>query len=532
MEHLVKRFWWNAAWAGVIVLAAWLRFYGLRWGLPDSLHSYSYHPDEFLVISAALISVYLGRSFDPRFYNYPSLFIYLSALAMAVALGYGASATDTNVYLCARIVTALMGTAAVVVVGWAGTALYGRSVGLLAVLILCIAPLHVQHSHFATVDVPSTLSIAAALGFAGLVMKRGGWRDYIIGGVMVGFAAGTKYNAGFVVLSLAAAHFLRTGQKSGRRLLALFGCALGAFIVSTPGSILCTREFIGGIAYEMRHAATGHGLVFAGTGNGFVYTFASSLWCGLGPPLAALFVAAAAWALWKRDRTGLMILAFVVPYYALISLSQVRFARYSLPMFPAAALLSGWLMREWWRGLATLRFRAFKWVWVGICTLVILKTFVFTLMLDQLFTRPDPRDQAARWIFANIPKGSSIGVFDVPWFYSPPLTKNLGFGTLDQRREAMRKSPYKLTVFSDCEKPGSWWRDGAPPRWIVISDYEVESGRIERLKSDLSLVQRHYVRDILFRDPIIDMLRYYGLRRLPHDMRYVSPTITIYELKQ
>ena len=173
----------------VVAIGAALRVYGLRWGLPHSLHWYSYHPDEFLTVGAAFFSIYLGRSLNPRFYNYPSLFLYLCALAIGVAFGYGAVANLTNVYLAARVVTVIMGTAAVAATYWAGKTLANAQVGLVAASILCVAPIHVQHSHFATVDVPSTLFVALALGYAGLVVRRGSVRDYALGGAMAGLAA-------------------------------------------------------------------------------------------------------------------------------------------------------------------------------------------------------------------------------------------------------------------------------------------------------------------------------------------------------
>ena len=157
----------------ILAAAAALRFWGLKWGLPNSAHAYSYHPDEFLTIGAAGIVL---CSFFPRFYNYPSLYIYLAAVAMAFGSVYGLAPDLAGAYLCARVVTALMGIGAVAVVYWAGNKLWGSAPedspgfeipdylpGLLAGLVLCIAPLHVQHSHFATVDVPSTLFVAACL---------------------------------------------------------------------------------------------------------------------------------------------------------------------------------------------------------------------------------------------------------------------------------------------------------------------------------------------------------------------------------
>ena len=524
----------------IVALAAALRFWGLRWGLPNKLHDYSYHPDEFLTIGAAFATIYLRRTWNPGFYNYPSLYIYLSALAMAVGLGYGASADAATIYLCARVVTALMGTAAVLATWWAGRTLFGEAVGLLAALVICVAPLHVQHSHFATVDVPSTLFVALALGFAGLILKNGSRRDYILGGAMAGLAAGTKYNAGLVLLSIVAAHFLREGAKLGSlksgRLWGSIGCALGAFVISTPGSVFATKQFLHGLTYEMRHAAEGHGLVFAGTGNGFVYTFASSLWEGLGWTLAILVPLAVIWAISKRDRTCLMLLAFAAPYYALISASHVRFARYVLPLFPVLAILIGWLTVDWRARLCSRKpgVVLIRGLWTMLCALCLWTALQLSFLIDAPFTRSDPRDVAARWMFNHVPKGSTIGVIDWPWFYSPPLSRDFGFGTLPQRQQAARKAPYRLTVL------GLHPAGAQAPAWIVVSDFETfdaqrlehdtslaESDRaqVDRVLRVLALVRSAYPERAEFGGPTAAL---YG-PFLPHDMRYPDPTITIYE---
>lgn len=533
-----------AALVGVVALAVALRFYGLRWGLPGSLHSYSYHPDEFLTLGAAFGAVYLGRSLNPGLFNYPSLYIYAAALAIAVALGYGMEPDGASIYLCARVVTAAMGVAAVAITYWAGRALFGVAAGLVGALILCVAPLHVQHSHFATVDVPSTFFVAAALGFAGMVLKRGAWRDYVLGGAIAGLAAGTKYNAGFVILAVIAAHFMREkpgwGALRSGRLWTAFACAAAAFLVSTPGAVLYAPSFLYGLTYEMRHAATGHGLVFAGTGSGFVYTFASSLWYGLGPGLAMLFAAAVVWAIARRDRAALVVLAFALPYYALVSVSQVRFARYALPLLPTAALLTGWLAHDVWLRLSRWSVPTSRWVWAAACALAVAQALVNAVTLDRLFTAPDPRDQAARWISAHVREGASVGVVEVPWFYSPPLARNLGFGTLDQRREAAGDTPYELIIFDDCAAQGEWFSDGDPPRWVVLSDFETsdaerlrgsldllsadDRSRVIRILRDVELIRKHYTERARFGDVLE--------KRVPHDMRYVSPVITIYETRQ
>lgn len=555
--------WWPRLWLpAILTVAAGLRFWGLGWGLPNSLHSYSYHPDEFLTIGAAGIVL---SSLLPRFYNYPSLYIYLAAFAVAFGSAYGLAHGPDDSYLCARVVTAVIGVAAVAVAYWAGKSLYGdrpghvvpdvpdaQAIGLVATLILCIAPLHVQHSHFATVDVPSTLFVAACLGFAGLVLTRGSWRDYLLCGVMAGLAAGTKYNAGLVVLSLVAAHFLGGRERNAgiRRLFAALGCALAAFLVSTPGAILQWPNFVYGLTYEIRHAAAGHGLVFAGTGNGFVYTFTSSLWYGLGPALAILFIVAAVHGLASRSgRRVLVILAFAVPYYALISISQVRFARYALPLFPAAALLIAWMACDLWSSPR----KCVKWAWAGLFGAVLVGTLLYTIALDRLFVLPTPQDRAARWIFANIPKGSRIGVIEVPWFYSPPYSKQAGFGTLALRTEAMAKSPYSMYVSPSYEFLRKT-PDLQSPNWVVFSDYEVsDAKRIgginvneylagfpegwarDQVRNWLirSIIEIRYANRATFSDPLRALGVPFGsTQSLPHDMRYPAPTIWIYERKQ
>ena len=578
----------NALLAAILALAALLRFWGLRWGLPNSLHAYSYHPDEFLTVGAAAMAL---SSALPYFYNYPSLYVYLAALAIAVGTGYGLTGPAAP-YLCARAVTALLGIGAVWVIYWAANRLWqpchsdqsgprhsglseqspepptsSKMTGILAALVLCVAPLHVQHSHFATVDVPATLFVAVCLGFAGLVLQRGLLRDNMLCGAMAGLAAGTKYNAGLVVLALIAAHVFRdlsgaqipaspaplalSGRRPYRRaakLLAGIGCAIAAFVISTPGVIFQWSAFRHGFLYEIVHSRVGHGLTFVHTGNGFLFTFTSSLWCGLGPALAILFVVCAGYGLARLDRRALIILAFALPYYALISLSEVRFARYGLPLFPAAALLIAWGATDLWKRLP----ESIRWVWAGVLTAAVAGTLLYAVALDRLFVQPTPQDRAARWIFGNIPRGSTIGVIEAPWFYSPPYSRSIGLGTLRQREQASWSAPYRIEVYSSHEYLGALVsRSG--PRWIVTSDYEI--GDVLRIgmldASQILMKPLPWTNDYLRRRLILDTIESrYAVRRvfadrfgvlgisfgstqsLPHDMRYPAPTIWIYELKE
>jgi hypothetical protein len=159
-----------------------------------------------------------------------------------------------------------------------------------------------------------------------------------------------------------------------------------------------------------------------------------------------------------------------------------------------------------------------------------------TLTWTAMFAARDPRDQAASWIKANIPEGARIGVLELPWFYSPPLSRNLGSGVLSSRMRAIDSTAYKLVLLY----PGL---DILPPEWLIFSNYETEdalrlSGNpsayepwgptIESKLRWLRAAEHDYTTQAVFGAPAAIP----GMPHPPHDMRYVRPEIRIYERKK
>ena len=94
-----------ARWVAAITLSALaVRLVGIRWGIPDAMHFFSYHPDEFSTAGTVTGMLNTG-SLNPRFFHYGSLTIYLTALlaAPAKALGWVQSVAETH--LLGRVVT-------------------------------------------------------------------------------------------------------------------------------------------------------------------------------------------------------------------------------------------------------------------------------------------------------------------------------------------------------------------------------------------------------------------------------------------
>ncbi len=519
----------------------------ITWGLPNELHAYSYHPDEFLIVGSSYINMYSSGEMFPGFYNYPSLYLYLSTVAYNIAFAYGVEENAANLYLVPRALSAILGVLACVATFWSAAKYYGVRAGLFAFALIAVAPLHVQHSRYATVDVASTLFVALALGSAALIYKNASMKNCIYAGVLCGLAAGTKYNAGLVVLAPIAAYGLGGTIEDDRKksvvpVIVILLCTLFAFTLSTPGWIVEWQLFKNAILYEAQHTSTGHGLVFAHTGNGLLYTFGSSLWYGLGFLTAFLVPAAIIYAVKTRDKMAWAVLAFFVPYYLLISFSEVRFARYALPLIPAVAILGAMLFHAVWKERENMTR-----VWaVGrrVLTEVLVLCLIISLIWTYVLVRPlgiDPRDAAAEKIFSEIPDGSKIALLTPPWFYTPPLSDMFGFGTLDQRLAATQSTSYDVVV-CDMERTERWTENkDLWPDVVIMTDFELEDvnrlkhiedlapalkEEVDRIDSCLAFVASAKAYDELY--SFRPRIKSFWLDP-PHDMSYEKPEIYVFE---
>ena len=356
---------------GILLLALALRVWGLGWGLPSATHYFSYHPDESIILGAAMrLNVFQGRML-PHFYNYGSLQLYLVYFANTLAYLFGSSAlviTDfatqhaawAHQYLVGRWLTVAMGTGTVAVTYALGQRLWGRRTGLLAALILAVMPLHAQHSHWLTVDVPATFWATLSLFWSARLATGDPKprRAALLAGLFVGLAAATKYNLALMVLPLLVASLMPPVGATQRvaltrlapRLLAppLLGAggAIFAFLLACPGVLLDSQKFAQDFRYEAYHVRHLPGAEFTDTGSGFVYHITRNLDAGLGLPLLLLSLASIVYAVYRRERGDGLLAAFALPYYVLIGLAVVRYARYVIPLLPILALWTGRLLAD------------------------------------------------------------------------------------------------------------------------------------------------------------------------------------------
>ena len=544
--------WGGRLAAGLFLCAVVLRLLGIGWGLPNGLHNQSYHPDELVIWSYAQQIEPTKLKFDPGFYNYGTLYLTTLKIASSV-VGAGQDATWADIgraHLAGRMVSAVLGAGTVLLVFLMlrrRTNLFGAALGAAA---LAVAPGHVVHSRFQTVDVMATFLLAAALYFALELLvpeaerRLSNHRLVLLSGAMAGLSAGTKYTGILALFTLFTVLILLRRdtalRESGKGVLA----AVVAFIIATPGALLNTGKFLEDVRFEMLHTGSGHGLVFLGYPSGLV-SHIVNLFIGLGALLTLLGAAGIAGAAWRRQPFAWALLAFALPYYLLIGRAEVLFLRYTFPLMVVLALGLGCLL-----GWAhTRRGWALAWVALGIVGLGGLDGggAYGSATMTAWMVGQDPRDAAAEELRAWAGKGeiASVGLPSDPWFYTPPLYADTGLPRsvpFEAREEARKRAtgPVVLQHIDPAKGTREDWDvrllEDDKPDTVAFSSFEWND--VERLQGVKGLeagVEAQVARAAAFRKVLAAnyrLERVYGYPTVPvHDLQYVRPTIWIWKRK-
>jgi len=398
----------------VLALAFALRFWGLAFGLP-----YVIQPDEPSVERRALL-MWLHGDLNPHYFIYPSLDYDLQA-AWAWAVGHAAGLFAPDVprhpwshqpvyYFAGRLLTALLGTLTVLVTYLTGRLLSPR-LGLTAALFLAVAAQHVQQSHYITVDAPTALFTAMTAYFALRALRRQGQgHDIALAGIAAGLAAGVKYNAGIALALPLVAILLWRGrpwpQRAREAAVATALCAL-TFLLTTPYAVLDHVSFLRDLRTISMHYTSGHPGA-EGSGNA-VWYIAYLGATGLLPPLTLLALSGLGVVVARYRRAGLVLLAFVVPYYVLLCSTVVRFDRNLLPLLPFAALLAAASAEAIVPPLA-LRLRNHVAASIVVLGVAAAPSAYAAGVADFTVTHPFSEQVAVAWADAHLPRGARVAI--------------------------------------------------------------------------------------------------------------------------
>jgi hypothetical protein len=537
-----------------LLLAALLRVWGLTWGLPSATHYYSYHTDETVVLQAAMFNMNLfAGHLLPHFYNYGSLQLYLVNIANSLAFVFGGVDIVpkdfaawypqwSKMYLIGRSLTVAMGVGTVGATYALGSRLWGRRAGLLAALVLAVIPLHAQHSHWLTVDVPATFWVTLSLLWTARLATGDArpLRAALLAGVFAGLATATKYNMALVLLPLVIVCLLHSpadGKESsnkgkrGRFLAIGIVSAVVAFLVACPGAVLESGRFVHDLRFEAVHVNNPDDPTFKDTGSGFVYQITQNLNSGLGLPLLILVLASVGYVLFRRERGDGLLAAFALPYFLLISFAAVRYARYVVPLLPVVALWAGRLLSD----LARLRQTVPRRAAVTAGALVVLLTLGDCLWLISPMAQTDPRDRADAWLTAHAPAPTPIGFPVQPWFGTVPVSPYFcapGRGEW-QRLESLASAARIIYTGTDWDTRLLQ----SPPPFIVLSEYDYRDPmRLHdpQFMAFMTALPQTYQPVFLASAQGAAVGRGQSglpIHRLPFDMLYTNPAIIIYRRK-
>ena len=420
MTSLYKSRRWLAP-ALLFALALIPRAIGLTWGLPNSERFYSYHPDESLNQIVGAVVHLLQGDFNPHFFNYPSLSIYATWIIYQLLALFGLTTNIPDapggwpiirdLIFAGRLFSVATGAATSVLTYGIARQLGLNRGAIAGGILVALLPGLVQHSHYATVDIPATFFVALCVW---LSLRAQNAKALIVAALVAGLAAGTKYNAGLVVVvPMACALWLPELKNRWGLIILAPVIALLGFLVSTPYALLSPAEFWGnpsaqvqtGISFELlTHPRIGSGDIFQNTGNGWWYHLTFNLPFVMTAPLAVAGVVGVVLA--ARERRFWPILIFVGLFFLSLGFSQVRFMRYLFPIAPLLCVTAVW---------AASRLPKPQ-IWGAVLVLMVV---VATPGILQPFISIDPRDLAARHLKAN--GKSPVGVMSNPWFYTPPF---------------------------------------------------------------------------------------------------------------
>jgi 4-amino-4-deoxy-L-arabinose transferase-like glycosyltransferase len=397
----------------IVALGLALRLWGIEYGLP-----FGYQIDEERLYTRLAVIMLADGDFHPGYFQNPPLYMYVLEAIFALqhggsdaALLIGDVPDRRELYLTARIVTAVLGTLGIVLLFFAARRFFDTSVALLSALLIAVGFLPVFYSHVALNNVPATSAATLALiGVAG-VLHHGRRRDFILAGVGLGLAAATKYTAGIVVLPLLAAALLAPGGRmratsaAFRGAAIALGSALLAFVLANPHAVLNFSHFVRAIGTQGRLVDENK---YGQDPDGGIPFYLESWTWSLGwiPALAAI---AGAVLLWRRDRRTFWVLVPVVPIFIVYMGWQTRyFGRWMLPILPIVCMLACYAGVAAVRAVAASRPRLAPIAGAVVALALCIQSLVHVVHNDRVLSRPHTLNVARTWMVENIPETAGV----------------------------------------------------------------------------------------------------------------------------
>lgn len=396
----------------ILIIGTLLRFWSLGAGIP-----YAIGDDEPQVMNRAVGMVKTG-DFNPRFYDYPGLYLYVQSAVVIVRFLAGATAGEwtsldqahsPSFYLWGRAITALLGSATVALVFFIGMR-WGTRHALLAAGLMAVMPLHVRESHFVLTDVPVTFFVTLTFLLSLRAHEQPRATAFLWAGAGAGLAAATKYPGALALLLPLLAVWMTPATRPSRLVgaaVAIVGAAV-AFLVAAPYTLLDLPGFLNGYAHLMG-SYTGTPPAEA-AGITYLKHLRNAMWYPgfLAVIGGVIFATVRAINGPGRVRWTLAVV-FPVVFFWFISKQTLVFARYMLPLVPFTCVLAATAIVS---GVSLLRRfsipRLPRTLLIAGLTVAVLLPPVMTSISANRMIGSQTAADAYAWIRANVPEKSHV----------------------------------------------------------------------------------------------------------------------------
>jgi len=424
---------------GVLLFASALRIAGLSFGQTDAQYNQSLHPmlhmqaplhpDEYFYVSIPLEMRASGRA-NPQFFENPSLLINLNYITYFITgTPYTSAIFERDdagrrsyaafpLYLIGRVYSMLGGVLAVAAgYGLARLMMKNLAASLSALLMAMSYPL-IQHSHYAT-----TSSLAA--GFTMLCLwacavtlkqRQPRLRFFLLAGIAAGLAAGSRYNAAAVSLSVLVTGCILLYRHHNFEMFRFVVWGWIAFpltfFMTSPYVLLDFPSFWSQFRMIYLRFSRPTPQTFT-TLQGLLLEYRYIIVFGISLPAALLLpVAIVRGLIHQKSRLLLLVvLSFALPY-SLIVLDTPHPEvgdQLTVPIIPALIVILGigfaWVYQRW------------KWFGLFLSVSAVAYSAVLMIPLVRLFVEADTRIAAQTWVYDNLPHDAAIqlvGAYNVP----------------------------------------------------------------------------------------------------------------------
>jgi YYY domain-containing protein len=472
---------------GLILLSALM----LRLYQPDWYNDRQFHPDERWIVGSAVPAINNWGD-KPIGLQYGSLPLYILSMYRHtvewIHTSFFQNMDMNKAYIGgSRVVSGLVSTGTIVFIFLTAMLLFGPGVALLAAALAAFTTLDIHAAHFFTVDPFVGFFLSISIYFCAKIYKAGKLVDYILAGVFYGAAMASKSAALPFALAILAAHFFHyfsikgTSKKDKKRRMnswinlawAVFATVI-TFFICMPWAILDYPRFMSDQNEQKRILVTGEGDVpynrqYINT-TPFFYYIQNMVFYTMGIPYGTMaFIAFYFYIIiffkdifkflksLKGEIFGnkevVLILAWLVPYFAVVGLSFAKFNRYMVPMTPFLAIITAKLLFDIRQKISD------KKIGTALMALVMGGAMFYGVAFMNVYSNPHPWIDASRFMFKNIPSMTDDGrgkqrrtkVLNEMWGDDLPVwVEGRGSETYDNIQWALQEpdSPNKIEELS------------------------------------------------------------------------------------